>query len=920
MKRLKILQWLNKIIGQEKNTCPCFIKVINMFKLSKSENIENIGRAYIYDHSSGCKLIYIENDDKDRVFTIGFNTLPSNDKGIPHIVEHSVLCGSENFRVKDPFNILDKGSIHTYLNAMTYRDKTVYPVGSTNEADFKTLMRVYCDAVFKPLMYSNEGIFRQEGWHSDGESYNGIVLNEMKGVYSDPAVILSERLNKEMFEGCGYANDAGGNPDYITDLSFEEFLDFHREHYHPSNAVIYLYGDIDINEYLNILDTEFLGEFEYRERKKPYAVKCKDKLELELKYNTAGKNILTAAFNTGESSDNVKCTMLGILSTLWCYTEGGNIKEALLNAGLGDKVSCDFDDSGLSTVMEITVENSDETNTEKFRYVLNEAFKDIYENGVDDYKLKGVINSIKFFFKEEDFGYKPKGLFYGLLALNNFLKGREDFEPIKISKIFENLDTVDIKELVKEYFVDKGCYGILIADKNAVQQEKAAAEKNNESLISYQSQEDSPEEVKKLMSTKVSDISKESFKLKFDRDNDNVYVPLESGDIVYADIYFDVSDFENVKALSAYKAIADIYDESLSNDIDYYTGGFGIEVTTLQRDFKYRPVMLFRIKALRENIEKSLDIFKRVISQNFTDKDRIARLIAESRQIIKNGYVENGNSKAIAEALGQVSGASCWESSAKGIGYFNYLSSDIDTIMKDINYVSEIFKRGSVFYGAAGSADDKAYIVTLIENTLLSLSEGGEKRILDSSHIDVSKGIVIDGNVNFNAVAFAMDGSSGIARVAQQIISREYIWDKIRLEGGAYGGGCGFGKHFSYMYSYRDPNFEKTYEIFRKAGEYLAESSYTQQDIDRFIIGTINDIDKPIKKHSLTRLAMRKHFADENKEFTLKRREGILTATPYDISEFGNRLSQCEINALCTVGQEKAIKNCQFFKELYRID
>ena len=225
-----------------------------------------------------------------------------------------------------------------------------------------------------------------------------------------------------------------------------------------------------------------------------------------------------------------------------------------------------------------------------------------------------------------------------------------------------------------------------------------------------------------------------------------------------------------------------------------------------------------------------------------------------------------------------------------------------------------------MFYGGAGSADDKSYIVGLIDKTLLSLCEGGAKNIISGSELDVSRGIIIEGNVNFNAAAFAMDCSSGISRVAQQIIAREYVWDKIRLEGGAYGGGCGFGKHFSYIYSYRDPNFEKTYDVFRRTGEYLAKSNYTQQDIDRFIIGTINDIDKPMKKHSLTRLAMRKHFAKENKEFTIKRREQILSATPYDIKEFGNRLSNCDISSFCTVGQEKAIKNCQIFKELYRID
>lgn len=891
-----------------------------MFKLNRSEKIENIGTAYIYDHSSGCKLIYIENEDINRVFTIGFNTLPDNDKGIAHIVEHSVLCGSENFRVKDPFNILDKGSIHTYLNAMTYRDKTVYPVASTNEADFKTLMRVYCDGVFKPLMYNNEGIFRQEGWNSDGNELNGIVLNEMKGVYSDPAVVLSQEINKKMYEGCGYAYDSGGKPDFITDLSYEEFLAFHKEHYHPSNAVIYLYGAIDINEYLNILDSEFLNSFEYRERKNPPTVVCNNKLDVEIRHNTTGKNILTAVFDTGLSDDCVKCSMLGILSALWGYTEGGNIKEAVLNAGLGDKVSCDFDDSGISTAMEITVENSDETSTDKFRDVLNTAFCEIAEKGVDEYKLKGVINSVKFFFKEEDFGYKPKGLFYGLLALNDFLKGRENFDSVKINDIFNRLDTVDIKALVKEYFVDKGCYGILIADKNAVKSEKKSVAKNNESLISYQAQEDNPDEIKKLMSTKVSDISKIGEKIKYDKEGENVFVPLESEDIAYIDIYFDVSEFDNTTALSAFQAVADNYNEQLSNDIDYYTGGFYSEVTTLQRDNEFKPVLVFKIKCLKENSEKAMEIFERVINQSFDNIKRVERLILETRQNLKSAYTEGGNNKAILEALAVVSNSACWSAKSKGINYYNYLGRDISEIAYDINSVKDIFKRGNAFYAVAGGKGSKKELISLVEDTLSHLCSGGGQNIANTHIYSESKAIIIDGNVNFNAVAFPMDGSNGVSRVVQQIISREYIWDKIRLEGGAYGGGCIIGKNHSYMYSFRDPNLDRTYEAFRNAGEYIAKSSYTQSDIDRFIIGTINEIDIPEKKHRLTAVAVRKAFMNEDKDVVLKRREQILTATPKKIAEFGESLAQQKITGFCTVGQEKDIKNCQIFKELHRID
>lgn len=877
---------------------------MSLFKLYKSTDIENIGKGYEYRHNTGCRLIYIENEDINRVFTIGFNTLPENDKGIPHIVEHCVLCGSENYRVKDPFNILDKGSIHTYLNAMTYRDKTVYPVASTNEGDFKTLINVYCDAVFKPLMYENEGIFRQEGWNSNGKEYSGIVLNEMKGVYSDPAVMLSEAINKEMFKG-GYGNDAGGNPDDIINLSYREFLKFHKEHYHPSNCVMYLYGKINVEEYLNIIDEKYLKDFEYRESPKIYSVNVKEKGSVCLRKKTGSKNILSVAFNTGESGDVVKCTMLGILSTLWCYTEGGNIKEALLRAGLGDKVSCGFDDSGVSSCMEITVENSDETDIERFKKVLNDTFIEMAEKGIDEYKLKGVINNIKFFFKEEDFGYKPKGLFYGLLVLNSYLKGRENFESIEINKIFNEIENIDIKEIIKKYFIDKGVYGILISDSTVEENEEKACSKNNESLIEYQNSVDSQEEIKKLMTTKVSDISKEGFKVKYEEDGENILVPMESDDIVYIDIYFDVSKFENILALNGFRAVCDVYDEKLSNDIDYYAGGFSVELTTLHRDTEFRPVMAFKIKCLRENVEKCIEIFERIISQKFESEQRLERIVSEAVQNMKNAYIEAGNTKAIGEALAQVSGASMWENKGKGLDFYTYFKGDIGIIEKDINSVKNVFQKGSAFYALAGKSIDG--IKKIIDASLDRLERKGSLNIIKGSISTQSVGICTEGNVCFNAAAFESDGNSGISRVAQQIISREYLWDKVRLEGGAYGGGCVFGKRYGYMYSYRDPNIEKTYNVFKDAGKYLAESNYTQSDIDRFIIGTINEIDAPIKKHSLTGIAMRKAFAKEKKGITIKRREEILTAAPRDIVEFGERLKNREIKGICTVGNEKEV-------------
>ncbi len=892
-----------------------------MFEKIRTEKIENLGEAHVYAHSTGLKLIYIENKDRDRVFAIGFNTLPENDKGIPHIVEHCVLCGSENYRVKDPFNILDKGSIHTYLNALTYGDKTVYPIASTNEADFKTLMRVYLDAVFRPLMYKNEGIFRQEGWHSDSKEYNGIVLNEMKGAYSSPDALLSSALYSEMFKGSGYGFDSGGKPEDITKLSYEEFLDFHKKHYHPSNAVIYIYGDIDINNYINMIDGEFLSGYGKGECLRPALPESHSEGTVRIIKNAGGKNILSALFDTGASDNYALCTLMGILSSLWCYTEGGNIKKALIDAGLGDKTECIFDDSNMFSAMEISVQNSDQNDIEKFREVLNSVFADMAENGVDEYKLRGVINSLKFYFKEEDFGYKPKGLFYGMMILDSFLKGREDFDNVRIDKLFEEIEKIDIKEVVRKYFLNKGLYGILLTDG----EEEAEADKpdadHSDILAGYQNMPDDPVDTAKLTSTRVSDISERGEEIPYEKDENSIFVPLENGDIMYMDIYFDLSDVNERAAISAYRAVADIYDESIANDIDYYLGGLSIEITTLRRGSRFMPVMAFKLKFLKENIKKAEEIFKRIMSSGFEDTDRLERLTARTRQELRLAYAENGNIRAVTEAMAGVNSPGKWSAETKGTAFFEYLSRPVEDIQNGIMSVRRILRRRNAFFAAAGAREDKELLIKTAENALSCLDEGGELRLSEIQKTENKfTGIVTKSSVYFNACAFPLESFSGTARVAQQIIAREYIWDNVRLRGGAYGGGCVLGRTSGYMYSYRDPELERTFEVFRNAGKYLCETKYSQSDIDRFIIGTVNDIDRPEKKQRLTGIAMKKAFMGESEEKAIKRRKEILSAVPKAVREYGSMLMSAPMEGLCSVGPEEKIKQFKAFKELHKID
>ncbi len=871
-----------------------------MFTSEKSEILEDINSVcHLYTHHTGCKLIYVENKDTNRVFSISFRTMPEDHKGTAHIVEHCVLCGSENYKIKDPFNILDKGSLHTYLNAMTYTDKTIYPIGSTNEKDFKAMLRVYCDAVFNPLMYKNEGIFRQEGWHSDGEKLNGVVLNEMKGVYSESSVVLDDVINRQLYKNTPYEYDSGGNPKNIPDLEYEEFLEFHRKNYHPSNAVIYIYGKLNIKEYLEILDKEFLGDYEYIEYVfEAYEPKYVFSVVV-IHHPTPEKNILMAVYPTGVVSDFSKCIMLDVLCDLLFNIEGAYIKERLTK--LGDQISAGFSDSSYFTNFHIEITGSDETDVSKFKEILNDAFKNVE---IDNYKLQGVINSYKFYFKEEDFGYKPKGLFYNTLLLRSFMYNNYTFEPLKINKLFEDIKSIDIKELINEYFVDKGCFGILInTDKE--EDEKPVPPKNNDCVINYQAMTDDENEIHKINISKVSDISKEPFILDYRAHGKNLFVPLRS-DVTYINILFDTSvvPLELLPALGLWQSIMDLYTIKYSNDIDYYLGGFGIGTTTIPKKDSYMPYLGIKIKALKENTNMALEIFRNVVFQTVEDIDRLFVLINEQKQIIINRYIAAGQIRGYTKALSVISPEYNYVDTVIGTGLYEYITNTpVVKIIQDINKVIElVFRRNGARYSICGTKFlDEDIILRDFQDKELPAYYCG---------LGQEKSIAVKSNINYNTQAFAIDCRKGSFKALQQLLTREYIWDKVRLEGGAYGGGLRFSEgRYCYMYSYRDPQLEKTYNAFDEIGNYIMKEK-PQSEIDRFILGAVNEADAPLKNSSLNSIALRRSILGISKETLYKRREELLSTTAKDFVKIGEEINEKMKNkAVCTVGKKEDIEN-----------
>ncbi len=434
--------------------------------------------GYLLVHKkTGARVFILSNDDDNKVFMIGFRTPPEDSTGVAHITEHSVLCGSDKYPLKDPFVELAKGSLNTFLNAMTYPDKTVYPVASRNDQDFKNLMSVYMDAVFHPNTYKYPEILKQEGWNYKIDSpdapieYNGVVYNEMKGAFSTPDGVLErEVLEREvlnsLFPDTAYGVESGGDPEFIPDLTYDAFLNFHRKYYHPSNSYIYLYGNMDIEERLAWLDREYLRHYdrqeidseirmqmsfdEMREVRKPYPI-TDDEDEEDNAY-------LAYSFVCGDNLDAEKDIAVQMILYALVDMPGAPVRKRLLDEGIGKDISSLYEDDVLQPFVSIEAKNANESQKERFLEIINEEFNRAAEQGLDRKSLLASLNSIEFRFREGDFGGAPKGLIYGLDSLSSWLY--DDYTPflnLELGKVFDTLreaiDTDYFENILKEYFI-----------------------------------------------------------------------------------------------------------------------------------------------------------------------------------------------------------------------------------------------------------------------------------------------------------------------------------------------------------------------------------------------------------------------------------------------------------------------------------
>ena len=630
---------------------------LNAYEVVLTEDLPDLkSKGYLLKHKkSGARVLLMENDDENKVFTIGFRTPPSDSTGVPHIMEHSVLCGSRDFPVKDPFVELVKGSLNTFLNAMTYPDKTVYPVASCNDKDFQNLMHVYMDAVFYPNIYQHDEIFRQEGWsykldEPDGKlEYNGVVYNEMKGAFSSPEGVLDRVILNSLFPDTSYAYESGGDPEEIPNLTYEQFLDFHRKYYHPSNSYIYLYGDMDMEEKLKWLDENYLCEFDAAEVdseicfQKPF-----DKMiEVEKTYSISSEE--TEEENTYLSYNKVIATSLDeklyqafqILDYALLSAPGAPLKKALMDAGIGKDIMGSYDNGIYQPIFSIIAKNAEPQQKEQFVQVIEDTLRKIVEDGIDRKALEAGINYHEFRFREADFGNYPKGLMYGLDLFDSWLYDeKKPFIHMQAIPTFaflkEQIGTRYFEDLIQKWILDNP-HGSMVIVKpergrtarmdreldEKLQTYKAGLSpdeveklaRDTAELIVYQESEDAREDMEKIPVLGREDISREIAPICNEErvcgGIPMVYHNVETNGIGYVTLLFDLSGVpeEKLPYVGMLQAVLGIIDTThyeygeLFNEINVHTGGIGTSLelypdVTKVKEKEFRATFEMKGKAL----------------------------------------------------------------------------------------------------------------------------------------------------------------------------------------------------------------------------------------------------------------------------------------------------------------------------------
>ncbi|WP_026651846.1 insulinase family protein [Butyrivibrio proteoclasticus] len=717
------------------------IEDLSAYEILEKRRIDDLNsESYILSHKkTKARIALLSNDDDNKVFAIGFRTPPKDSTGVAHIIEHTVLCGSKEFPVKDPFVELVKGSLNTFINAMTFPDKTVYPIASCNDTDFQNLMHVYLDAVFYPNIYKTDKIFSQEGWHYEMEdensdlTINGVVYNEMKGAFSSADDVLSREISSSLYPDNTYGFESGGDPDFITDLTYEEYLDFHRKYYHPSNSYIYLYGDMDMAEKLDYIDKMYLSKYDYLkvdsdiEPQAPFS----ERKEIHKDYpimddEAVDKNTyLSYNWSVGSTLDRKVYVAFDILDYALCSAPGAPIKKALIDKGIGQEVYSEYDNGIKQPTFSIIAKNADADQKEAFVETITEVLKEQVANGIDKRSLLAGLNYDEFKYREADFGRYPKGLLYGLQVLDSWLY--DDMSPwinVEANETFAELKKEAegryFEDLIEKYLLNNNHSTVLLLEpkpgltgkKDEELRTKLKAYKDSLSkeeikkivdytreLKEYQDAPDDPENLKKIPLLKLEDMKKESEKFVYElREADGVKILFHNiftNGICYLTFVFDMKniDDELISYASSLKKVlgmlnTDNYSyKDLYNEINIHTGGISGAISTYtdsEDTCKFETTFEVSVKVLGDNLSKAFELVQEILTKShFDDPKRLREIFGEQLARLQSDMASSGHQSAALRAISYISPAATVSDRVSGISYLKHLEKVYEEISTD---------------------------------------------------------------------------------------------------------------------------------------------------------------------------------------------------------------------------------------------
>lgn len=940
---------------------------IHGFVVEQRRHIHEIGGdMYILRHQhSGAMLCYIDNDDRNMTYSVTFATPSHDSTGVFHILEHSVLCGSQKYPVDDPFVELMKSSLYTFLNAMTFPDKTMYPVSSMNEKDLMNLISVYTDAVFRPLIYDNENAFRQEGWHIEYDEnrkpyYQGVVYNEMKGALGDPEENLYHAVFGESYEPCQYTTVSGGHPDHIVRLTYEDFIANHRKYYHPSNARFYLYGKMDVESKLKFLDEEYLSKVTPQQPiKEPKISLRKQEKPFYCTYTAdgekSGEDYIALTYPVGEMPDFQTYLGLSVLTDILADTNYDPLKKRILDKGLAVELDCEMIEDIAYPLFTIKLRHCDASRLDEIEREITACLSECAA-GLDKEAVKAKLSTAEFNLREGSAAGLTKGLYYNIQIADTWLY---DYEPWRyleyeapLSAIKNSIDDGYFEKLIQTVLLDNPNRNIVVMTPTANEQKysepSADADTNtqaSDTIAADPATDDTTTDP--IPHLNLSDIDRKATPLitqvKKQDNTPYLYHPLKTDGIVYACLYFDIAQASDdelftlsiLSALLTNIATVKTDGKALQTKLGLYTGAMGIAGTVSSYGENVISAAALRYKALCEHYEPATALAEEILTETvFDDQKAIIDLIGQLYTELQLGFINNSSQLSVARAAANHHVRDAISDKTGGLSFYTRLKALKETLDSTPEKAFEklktqleaaydkFFVNGKAVFSLA--CDEESY--STVKDIPLPMQSCLTENLSNADTELLSGNVALSApcDITFNGYSYPVESdlNDGVLLLAKKILSLEYLWQKIRVENGAYGCNAiiNSSKRLD-MWSYRDPQIKATLSTYDNAAEFLSTLSLSDRALEDYIISVIRNLDNPQPPRVTAYLSDVYYLVGRTNEDIQQERDGLLNANLNAVNTLGEKLKASVKNAsFCTVGNaENIAQNADLYDEILKL-